>query len=87
LRVFDSRGTCFRLREERVIRTKRTVAGGQTLLDEAFPGDQRPGELVEILRDWMSRVGPQRFGLSEEAAGRGELADLVVAVAAFSGIK
>lgn len=87
LRVFDSRGTCFRFREEGVIRTKRTVAGGQTLLDEPFPGDERPGELVEILREWISQVGPQRFGLSEDAAGRGEFADLVNAVAVFSGIK
>ena len=85
LQAFDASGRRLKIAAEGVIRTRRSVGGGTTLLDERHSGDPAPDVLAAILRDYMEAVGPARFGWDHEQVHAASLGDLVSAVAAFYG--
>lgn len=85
LEAFDASGRRLRIASEGVKRTRRSVGGGTTLLDERNSGDPAPDVLVAILRDYIERVGPARFGWTHEQVQGASLGHLVSAVALFNG--
>lgn len=85
LEAFDADGHRLKIIAEGVKRTRRSVSGGTTRLDERAPGAAEPGALRAILKDYIKRVGPGRFGWNDQRLTTASLADLVSAVAAFCG--
>jgi hypothetical protein len=71
-----ARGQRLRL-SRRVERTKFTVRGGRTVLDQGAPEEHAPEVLAAILRDYVGRVGPSHFGLDDEIVRTASLGDLV----------
>ncbi len=86
LQAFDARGRRLKIAAEGVKRTRRSVGGGTTLLDERNSGDPAPDALAAILRDYIEQVGPARFGWEHDQVHEASLGDLVSTVAAFYGV-
>ena len=79
--VFDSHGRCITLRGVGVRRTRSTVGDGDNVVDLTASVDLAPDRLVEHLRDYICRVGLERFGLTQRDLHTMPLADLVAVVA------
>jgi hypothetical protein len=86
LQVFDASGRRLKIVAEGVKRTRRTVSGGSTLLDEGAPVERAPSALAAVLRDYIGSVGPVRFGWDHERLAAASLEDLVSAVAVHYGL-
>lgn len=85
LQAFDAVGRRLKIAAEGVKRTRWSVGGGTTLLDERNSGDLAPDVLAAILRDYIDKVGPARLGWDRERLDAASLGDLVFAVASYHG--
>lgn len=78
--AFDADGHRLRIRAEGVKRTRFSVGGGETVLDEAQSGQPDAAGLKALLRDYITRVGAEELGVDSEWMAAADLPDLVTAV-------
>jgi hypothetical protein len=81
MRAFDSVGRRLKLRAEGVVRTRRTVGGGRTLLDWTRSDQVAAAELATLLREYVLAVGHEQPGLSRADLDAAPLSQLVAFVA------
>lgn len=63
--AFDATGRPVLVIGEGVVRTRRTVSGGRTVIAIDRSAEPEPAALATALRRYVERTGAQRFGLAE----------------------
>jgi hypothetical protein len=75
--TFDALGRRVVLRAEGVARTRRTVGGGGTGIDQPASGGDASAELATALRDYLKRLGAERNDVAAEQLEGAPLSTLV----------
>ena len=86
-RGFDSLGRRIVLRGVGVVRTRFSVGGGNTVFDAEASGEVAVDDFVEMLIEYVRRVGADRVGFAIVELTSVPLADLVAAVATFTATR
>lgn len=86
LRVFDSNGRRVDLRGDDVQSGSVFVGGGRTIVEPSQPPAYELDELVEALRSFIRRVGPARFGVTNEWLDEAPLDQLTARASEFLGV-
>ena len=84
MRAFDAHGRRVVVRSEGVVRTRFSVGGGRTFVDLDESGAEAAEELALVLRNYLSAIGLDRQGWTNEQLHNASLAELVVAASRWS---